>query len=451
MNLSNYLAPEQKQSLSANQVQALNILSFTNQELEDFLTNEYLENPMLENTEHKENEIMTSIEKFSDGEVSSTYIDQHPGNPNEDEPWRRELSAKKENLLKENLLGQLKWNDYTKHQWKMMSYLVDCLDEKGFFTHDLEDLSAASGYDRDELQQCLAILQKLEPVGIFSPDLTECLIRQLKAKSIEDETLFLLLREHLTNLISGQIGTISRNLGISTVRVKEYIHLIGSLNPRPIMDIQQSEASYVVPDIVVSRTGGKWNVEINDQWTGEYKCSSYYIRMMEESADPELTAYFRERLERARFVIHCVEQRRKTIIRIVEAILKHQEDYFEQKGPLHPMRLDDIAQDLGLHASTVSRAIKGKYVQYKRTESLKALFTSASAKNTEQQEISPEYIKEKIRALIAAEGKKPLSDQKLTEKLADEGITISRRAVAKYRIQMNIPDSRQRELFSVHP
>ena len=120
MNLSNYLAPEQKQSLSANQVQALNILSFTNQELEDFLTNEYLENPMLENTEHKENEIMTSIEKFSDGEVSSTYIDQHPGNPNEDEPWRRELSAKKENLL-----GQLKWNDYTKHQWKMMSYLVD--------------------------------------------------------------------------------------------------------------------------------------------------------------------------------------------------------------------------------------------------------------------------------------------------------------------------------------
>ena len=451
MNLSNYLAPEQKQSLSANQVQALNILSFTNQELEDFLTNEYLENPMLENTEHKENEIMTSIEKFSDGEVSSTYIDQHPGNPNEDEPWRRELSAKKENLLKENLLGQLKWNDYTKHQWKMMSYLVDCLDEKSFFTHDLEDLSAASGYDRDELQQCLAILQKLEPVGIFSPDLTECLIRQLKAKSIEDETLFLLLREHLTNLISGQIGTISRNLGISTVRVKEYIHLIGSLNPRPIMDIQQSEASYVVPDIVVSRTGGKWNVEINDQWTGEYKCSSYYIRMMEESADPELTAYFRERLERARFVIHCVEQRRKTIIRIVEAIVKHQEDYFEQKGPLHPMRLEDIAQDLGLHASTVSRAIKGKYVQYKRTESLKALFTSASAKNTEQQEISPEYIKEKIRALIAAEGKKPLSDQKLTEKLADEGITISRRAVAKYRIQMNIPDSRQRELFSVHP
>ena len=451
MNLNNYLAAEQKQVLSANQMQALSILSLTNQELEDFMTNEYLENPMLESAEHKENDIMTSIEKFSDGETTTAYTDQNPGSPDEDEPYRKELSAKKENLLKENLLGQLNWRDYSKRQWKIMGYLVDCLDEKGFFPHDLKELSAASGYEKEELQQCLFILQDLEPVGIFSPNLAECLIRQLKAKSIEDETLFLLLREHLTSLISGQIGTISRTLGISTIRVKEYIHLIGSLNPYPVIDSQQSEASYVVPDILVSRTGERWNVELNDQWTGEYRCSSYYIHMMEQSTDPELTAYFKERLGRARFVINCVEQRRKTILRIVEAILKRQEDYFEQKGPLRPMGLEDIAKDLELHASTVSRAIKGKYVQYKKTESLKSLFTSAAVKNTEQQNISPEYIKEKIRALIALEGKKPFSDQKLTEKLADEGIIISRRAVAKYRIQMNIPDSRQRELFSIHP
>lgn len=452
MNLNNYLAAEQKQVLSANQMQALNILSLTNQELEDFMTSEYLENPMLESAEHKENDIMTSIEKFSDTETMAAYTEQNPGSPNEEEPYRKELSAKRENPLKENLLGQLNWNDYSKRQWKIMGYLVDCLDEKGFFSHDLNELSAASGYEKEELRDCLAVLQDLEPAGIFSPNLAECLIRQLKAKAIEDDTLFLLLREHLTDLINGQIGTISRSLGISTVRVKEYIHLVGSLNPHPVIDShQQSEASYVVPDILVSRTREGWNVELNDQWTGEYQCSSYYIRMMEQSDDPELTAYFKERLERARFVINCVEQRRKTILRIVEAILKRQEDYFEQRGPLRPMGLEDIADDLKLHASTVSRAIKGKYVQYKKTESLKSLFTSAAAKNTEQQSVSPEYIKEKIRALIALEGKKPFSDQKLTEKLADEGIVISRRAVAKYRIQMNIPDSRQRELFSVHP
>ena len=107
-------------------------------------------------------------------------------------------------------------------------------------------------------------------------------------------------------------------------------------------------------------------MEINDQWIGEYKYSDYYIRMMEESTDPELTAYFKERLERARFVINCVEQRRKTIIRIVEAIVKRQEDYFQLKGPLTPMSLEDIGADLGIHASTISRAIKGKYVRLKR-------------------------------------------------------------------------------------
>ena len=235
------------------------------------------------------------------------------------------------------------------------------------------------------------------------------------------------MREHLADLVSGQIGTVSRSLGISTIRVKEYIHLIGSLNPRPIMDIQRSEASYVVPDILVSRLGGRWNVEINDQWMGDYKYSDYYIRMMKESTDPELTAYFKERLERAKLVINCVEQRRKTIIRIVEAVLKRQEEYFEARGPLAPMGLEDIGADLGLHASTVSRAIKGKYVQYKKTEPLKSLFTAAVAKGREQAGVSPEHIKEKIRELIGTEGQKPFSDQKLAEKLADEGITISRR------------------------
>lgn len=447
MDLSSYIAVEQKQVLSASQVQALHILALTNQELEAFMVNEYLENPMLEIGEPKENEILTSIERLSGAEAGIACADQHPGNPDGDDGGRRELSAGKGNLLKENLLGQLNWNSYSRRQWKIMDYLVDCLDEKGFFAHDLGELSGSSGYGEEELGQCLAVLRELEPAGIFSPNLAECLVRQLEKKGIEDETLFCILREHLGELTGGRIGTISRSLGISAARVKEYIRLIGSLNPRPVMDGEQSEAACIVPDILVTRPGGRWNVELNDQWTGEYKYSGYYIRMMEESTDPELCAYFKERMERARFVINSVEQRRKTIVRVVEAVVKRQEDYFELKGPLVPMGLEDIGTDLGLHASTVSRAVKGKYVQYKKTEPLKALFTAAAAKSGEQDGISPEHIKEKLRSLIASEGQKPLSDQKLTEMLAAEGIAISRRAVAKYRIQMNIPDSRQRALL----
>ncbi|MCI9603500.1 MAG: RNA polymerase factor sigma-54 [Ruminococcus sp.] len=446
MDLTNHIAPEQKQALSASQVQALNILALTNQELEDFMVNEYLENPLLERTEQKENDIMTSIEKFSDSDAGTSYADQHPGNPDDREHFEKEFSARSGDPLKELLLGQLNWKDYTKQQMKIMSYLVDCLDEKGFFTHDTGELSAGSGYPKEELDRCLAVLRELEPAGIFAPNLEECLIKQLEEKDLADETVCVLLRNYLTELVSGQIGTISRSLGISTIRVKEYIHLIGSLNPRPIMDIQAEESSYVVPDIIVSRPGGKWSVEINDQWTGEYRFSDYYIQMMKDATDPELTAYFKERLERARFVVSCVEQRRKTITRIMEAILLRQEDYFEHQDSLKPMGMEDIAADLGIHVSTVSRAVKGKYVQYKKTEPLKSLFTSALSRDGEREGVSSGKIKERIRALIAGEEKKPLSDQKLAEKLAEEGITVSRRAVAKYRIQMNIPDSRQRGL-----
>ena len=163
MDLTNHIAPEQKQALSASQVQALNILALTNQELEDFMVNEYLENPLLERTEQKENDIMTSIEKFSDSDAGTSYADQHPGNPDDREQFEKEFFARSGDPLKELLLGQLNWKDYTKQQMKIMSYLVDCLDEKGFFTHDTGELSAGSGYPKEEVDRCIAVLRELPP------------------------------------------------------------------------------------------------------------------------------------------------------------------------------------------------------------------------------------------------------------------------------------------------
>ncbi len=444
MELGNGLLVEQKQALSVSQVQSLNILALTNQELEDFLMNEYLENPMLENSSDKENEMITDMEKIY--EQGSSFRDQYLDNPEDEERNRSDARARGENTLKEYLQSQLDRGSYSDRIWEMMEYLIDCLDEKGYFTYAVEDLAAASGYRVEELRACLEELKELEPVGIFSADLAECLEKQLKVKGIEDETLFLLLHDHLTELMNGQIGKISRNLGVSTVRVKEYIHLIGGLNPRPVMDIQRDGTEYVVPDIIVTRHGGQWEVSINDGWMGEYRYNDYYIRMMEESQDPELQAYFRERLERARFVVNCVEQRRKTIIRIVEAVLALQEEYFEGTGPLKPMQQEDIANQLGIHVSTVSRAVKGKYIQYRKSVLLKSLFTVALS-GQEDGGVSSDVIRQKIRQMIGEEGDRPLSDQKIAEKLEEEGISVSRRAVAKYRIQMNIPDSRQRGML----
>lgn len=445
MELGGSLLVEQKQTLSLGQVQSLNILALNNQELENFLMNEYLENPMLENSSDKENEMFTDLEKMY--EKGSSFREQYLNNPEEEEKSRNDVQAKTENFLKEYIQNQLDRNSCTDRTWEIYEYLIDCLDDKGYFTYETEELAENSGYLKEELDSCLETLKELEPVGIFSANLAECLEKQLRVNGVEDEKLFELLRNYILELMNGQIGTISRKLGISTVQVKAYIHLIGSLNPRPVMDIQKDDTEYVVPDILISRQGEQWEVTLNDGWMGEYRYNDYYIHMMEKSQDPELQAYFKERLERAHFVVNSVEQRRKTIIRIVETVLELQKAYFEGTGGLVPMQQEDVAQILGIHVSTVSRAIKGKYIQYRKTIPVKSLFTVGVSENSGENGISSDVIKKRICQLIAEEGEKSFSDQKLAEQLELEGITISRRAVAKYRIQMNIPDSRQRAML----
>ena len=421
MEMGSGLLVEQKQALSVGQVQSLNILALNNQELEDFLMNEYLENPMLENSGDKENEMFTDMEKMY--EKGTSFRDQYLENPEEEEQSRNDVRARTENSLKEYLLNQLDRGSLSQREWETAEYLIDCLDEKGYFLYQTEELAQNSGYEQKELEQCLAVLKELEPVGIFSSSLAECLEKQLRVKGVEDETLFVLLRNHMQELMNGQIGMISRKLQVSTVQVKEYIHLIGTLNPRPVMDIQKDDTEYVVPDILIARQNGQWEVTLNDGWRGEYRYNDYYIRMMEET------------------------KRRRTIVRIVEAVLELQKDYFEENGNLAPMQQEDIAQLLGIHVSTVSRAIKGKYIQYRKTIPLKALFTAGISDHEGHGSVSSDTIKQRLRQMIEAEGKKPLSDQKLAEQLEKEGISVSRRAVTKYRIQMNIPDSRQRGIL----
>ena len=219
MELNHRINIEQKQTLSVNQVQSLNVLALTNQELEDFLMNEYLENPMLENSNDKENDMIMGMEKIY--ESGSSFKEQYLDNPEEEERRRNDARAKQEDVIKEYLLSQLQREKYTDRQRKIMDYLIDCLDEKGYFTYSLTELASPSGYEETELAECLKILKDLEPIGIFSRDLAECLEQQLRAKGEEDEKLFCLLREYLTELMNGQIGVISRKLGISTVQVKE--------------------------------------------------------------------------------------------------------------------------------------------------------------------------------------------------------------------------------------
>ena len=444
-------AQEQRQSLSENQVLSLEILACTNQELENFLMSEYLENPMLESSENKENEMFTDIESLY--ERGQSYRDYYMEESGEQDGRRGDVASRPEAALKQSLLDQLQQKDYTARQWLCMNLLIDCLEPTGYFTVDLAELSPAPAkgmapFSTDELEAALASLKKLEPAGIFARDLSECLTLQLERKGFEDPVLFCLIREHMEALTRGQLSGISRKLKVSTGQLRQYLHEISLLSPYPVQGAPEEETSYIIPDIIVSRSGDAWDVTINDSWTGEYSYNQYYIQMMRETTDPQLKQYFKEKLDRARLIINSVEQRRQTLTRIVRFLLEYQRDYFETGAGLRPLRQEQAAEALGLHPSTVSRAIKGKYLQYRQTVPVKSLFLAAapSAESTDSPALSSQTVKERLRQLIDQE-ESPLSDQKLADLLAREGIRISRRGVTKYRLELGIADSRQRGLL----
>lgn len=437
---------EQKQVLSASQIQSLEILACTNQELDSFMINEYLENPMLEVSSDTRSEYLCDMEQMYEKDPS--YKEQHLQWEEEDNK-RNDFRTEEADEWRGFILEQLHRKDYSEEEWQLFEHLIGCLDDKGFFSYEIRDVAKLLGYKEDIVEKCIDILKRLEPVGVFSRDISECLITQLKAQEIVDDKLFAMIENYMPDILEGHISTVTRALHVSTAKVKHYIHLIGSLNPRPFMNMQGKRTEYIVPDILLDREEGKWNARINDDWLGEYKYNDYYIRMMQMSKDDELKQYFQSKLERARLVMNCVEQRRRTIKNVAEAIAEIQEPYFLYQESLRPMTLEDVAKKTDLHSSTVSRAIKGKYIQYKKTVFIRDLFSSGLGSTVTEEGISIDKTKDMICEMIKCEDKaKPISDQTISNKLKEKGIQISRRTVAKYRIQMGIPDSRQRVYWS---
>lgn len=430
---------EQTQTLSGAQIQSLKVLEYTNQELDVFLQTEYLENPLLETSMDRQEETMQNLEKFYEkgSEYSGDQVRE-----NDDEVNRQgDVRAKEQGTLERMILEQLPHGRYSDEERKLIRYLVGCLDDRGYFPCDAEDIAEVSGYDAAMIKKCLEELKELEPAGIFAKDLSECLVLQLKRAGVEDLKLYEMAERCLDEILKGHISRVTRQLHISTVKAKEYMHILASLNPRPLAG-EGRETPYIVPDILVVREGDSWKAELNDRWMGEYHLNDYYIHMMETAQDQELKGYFAEKLKRARYVMECVEQRRATILKIVYEILERQSGYFLSGASLKPMMQEEIAQSLGIHSSTVSRAIRGKYLQYQRTVLLKDLFSTAVSR---EEQTAAEDVKKKIRMLIDQEDKeKPFSDSGLEKLLAKEGIRISRRTIAKYRGQMGIPDSEVR-------
>lgn len=430
---------EQKLVLSTAQIQSLEILSFTNQELDDFLKNEYFENPMLENDQAFEDESINNLAAiYEDGEsYSNSYSHDYT-----EEYAQKELRAKETITVRQLAIEQLRQKDFTKKEWELIEHLIQYLDDDGFCPYTPEQLATSLGYGVIEVKKCLTVLKTLEPRGLFFSGMEEYFIFQLKELGINDARFFQLITSYLGDILRGNFSNASRQLSLSTAQIKKYLHIITQLHPKPLLNFSQEETKYIVPDILVHRNGDQWEITLNDSWMGTYQCNEFYIQMMKKTKDAELYRYFENKLKRAVFVLNSVERRRETLTQIMQAILLLQEKHFLEDTPIRPMIMRDVANEIGMSESTVSRAIRGKYMIYKKTEPLRDFF---SGKSIEGNQVTGETIKKRLRELIQNEDKRsPLSDIQIVQLMKKDGIDVSRRTISKYRMQLLIPDSRHR-------
>jgi len=297
------------------------------------------------------------------------------------------------------------------------------------------------------LGEALEEVQKLDPTGVGARDLAECLTLQARAYGL-GALAERLIAEHLSDLGRHRYPAIARALGVSVEDVYEATRQVRSLNPHPGAAYSSDAPRYATPDVYVRRDGDSYTVSTNDDGLPRLRINSYYRQVMRQSKDQAARRYITDRLNAAQALIKSIEQRKQTIVRVTECIVRYQRDFFE-RGPEHlrPLVLRTIADELNLHESTISRVTSNKYVQTPRgLYDLKFFFNSMIQGTGDQEDLASEAVKTKIRHLIALEDpRQPLSDQRLVELLADDGLQIARRTVAKYRDSMHILSSAQRK------
>ena len=415
------LSQEQIQTLNALQIQSLQLLAMDNFELRQMMQTEYLENPLLE-----------YHQQSSSSTIQKGFVDDDRGN------W--EISAK-ERSLEDAIIGQLDVKRYSKKEWSLIKFMVGDLDEQGFFQADLTKLASMSGLELSAVQRLLDDLKKLEPCGIFAADMRECLLLQLQRQENADPLAIALVQDHLQALSRGEIGAIAKKVAASPAQIRKALEVIAELNPRPLNGFDTGTTDYVVPDMLLKLNPetGELEASLNDDWMADYSLSDYYIRMIRTTEDPKLREYFKQKYQRAKSLLDGIEQRRATLLSLGNYLAQVQREFLLGKGQKNTLTMTEVAAHLELSVSTISRAVKGKYVQYPvGCAPMKELFATPVSKYAPEAP-SRDAIKEALRLLIAQENKNaPYSDAELVEKLQEQQITIARRTVAKYRESLGI-------------
>ena len=436
----------QKLALTPELIQAIQILQFSTQELDSYVQEQLLINPVIETAGEKPAEEfeLPDLERVTD-----SYRGEYRREEKQQYPY--EQHATNDVTLVEHLMFQLQFAPLCEAQRKAGKYIIESLDDNGYLTQSRQELAAGLGLEPEEIEKVLEVIHTFEPAGVGAEDLSECLLIQLAAQGRLTELKQRVISDFLEDMASNRLSVIARKLGTDTEHIQKIADEIRTLDPKPGRAFaSQDETRYITPDVFVEKEDGEYHVIINEGSVPHLMVSSYYRQVLRESAnDRNLAEYLNDRINTANWLIKSIEQRKQTIYNVVSAVVRHQRDFFEY-GSRHikPMTLKQIAEDVGIHESTVSRSINGKYMQSPRgVFEIKYFFTSGVSAG-EGDGMSSNAVKSIIREIVEQEdSKKPCSDQYMADRMQADGINISRRTVAKYREEMGIPSSQKRKRY----
>lgn len=445
MNLNNRLDIIQSQKLvmTTQLKQSLDILNMSNLELEDEIKREAEENPVLD----MESKGDIDWEEFSKNIDNKSY---NIKSYDLDNDFTLENLAKYESNLYDYAKDQLSLLKLNKKEKEVCEYIVDCLDKDGYLGTEEKFIIKELKIDSDYFEKCLKYIQQLEPSGIGARNLSECLLIQMENKNINDDILKSIIIEDLNLIGQNKIKSISKKYNINIEDCVEYIEKIKEFDPKPGRLCSNEKTIYIQPDVMVRKINGEFIVYMNDNANFHLCINNYYKSVLNNpKSDENAKEFIKNKLNYALNLLKNIETRKSTILKIAEVIVKEQNEFFSNGAKyIKPMRLKDIAIELEYHESTISRGINSKYMLTPFGLFEFKYFFSNAIQSEEEDGTSSTKIKNMIKEFINEENKlKPLSDDKICKLLKDEGITVARRTVAKYREEMNILSSSKRKQF----
>jgi RNA polymerase sigma-54 factor len=476
---------ELKQSLKLTQQlimtpqlqQAIKLLQLSRIELVDAINEELKENPLLEETpfeEEPERETVTEIPDNAASTVTKEITGE--GDGRDDFDWDNYLedygpmgvtysredvelptyenTLTKQRSLTDHLMWQLKLSHSSEEEKRVGEQIIGNLDSAGYLKATVDEIAALEKVDVDTVEQTLKKIQEFDPPGVAARDLKECLMLQVRFLSYENSLIEVILDEHLKDLETKNYNNIAKRQKVPLDEVISAVSVINSLDPRPGLLYNEERSHYIVPDVYVFKVGDEYRIALNEDGLPKLRVSNFYREILTGSAETaggrNCKEYIKERLQSATWMIKSIQQRQKTIYRVAESLVRFQIDFFDKGiNYLKPMVLKDIADDVEMHESTISRVTTNKYIHTPRGIFELKYFFNSGINRTNGDSIASESVKEQIRRIIADENQqKPYNDSQLVEILKRSGISIARRTVAKYREMIGIlPSSKRKKYF----